>query len=715
VEKIREWFTNTSYNLGLATGWVSGIFVLDRDDRDGGATSLQALEAQYGVLPQTLTQTTGNGAHYVFRQPLELDIKSRAGNIAPGIDIRANGGYVVAAPSRHENGKLYTWQGEGLPQRDWIAPAPKWLSDLALNPIGKQTTGGIANTKPAANIDVFTIPDQIRDGEGREEFILRYSGHLRGKGVDQSTVERTLLDYNLLHISPPLDEEIVLDRARRYQQIAVKDPDGWPDPEDISTSLPNVFKFDERLLPGDFVPWIKDISERMQCPIEYLAVGAMVGAGAVVGNRIGVQPKQHDTGWVEVPNLWGAVVGRPGVMKSPALDQVLAPIRKLEAAAQAAFATTLAKYEIDRMVYEATKKQLEAQVKKGGGVSINQLPVEPQKPEPPRYLLNDATYQKLGQVLSGNPHGVLVFQDELSGLLVRLDEKGQEAARAFYLEAWNGKQNYTFDRIERGTLHIPRLCISLLGGLQPTKLREYLHSAVNGGKGDDGLAQRLQLLVFPDFSNQWTMVDRPVDLAAADAANDVFVRLASVDPISLGARQVYPDSIPVLQFTEAAQNHFNSWWSALENELRSGTHTPFMESHISKYRKLVPTLALLDHLILGSTGAIGIDSLKRAIAWKKFLLSHAGRAYASVTSGSMDAAKSLAQHIKKGDLQDGFTVRNVYRKNWSLLATAKEATEATEILEEMGWLRGIRDDKASANDGRPTVRYLINPKAATGT
>ena len=55
----------------------------------------------------------------------------------------------------------------------------------------------------------------------------------------------------------------------------------------------------------------------MQCPIEFLAVGAMVAAGSVVGNRIGVQPKKHDTGWIEVPNLWGAVVGRPGVMKSP--------------------------------------------------------------------------------------------------------------------------------------------------------------------------------------------------------------------------------------------------------------------------------------------------------------------------------------------------------------------------------------------------------------
>jgi putative DNA primase/helicase len=524
-----------------------------------------------------------------------------------------------------------------------------------------------------------------------------------------------LLDYNQLHITPPLDEDVVIDRSRRYQKTSENDLDAWPDPTEIDASLPNVFKFDERLLPGVFAPWIKDIAERMQCPIEYLAVGALVGAGAVVGNRIGVQPKKHDTGWVEVPNLWGAVVGRPGVMKSPALDQVLYPVRKLEATAQAAFATTMAKYEIERMVYEATRKQLEAQIKKGGGVSISQLPVEPQKPEPPRHLLNDATYQKLGQVLSGNPHGVLVFQDELSGLLVRLDEKGQEAARAFYLEAWNGKQSYTFDRIERGTLHIPRLCISLLGGLQPTKLREYLHSAVNGGKGDDGLAQRLQLLVYPDLSDQWNRVDRPVDLVAADAANDVFARLAGMDPISLGAKRVYTDSIPVLQFTEAAQERFNSWWVALEIDLRSGTHSPFIESHISKYRKLVPTLALLDHLILGHSGDIGIDSLKRAIAWQKFLLSHAERAYAAVTTGSKDAARALAKHIRQGDLQDGFTVRNIYRKNWSLLSTVKEATEATEFLQEMGWLRGVRDEKVSANDGRPTVRYLINPKVATGS
>ena len=714
TDRVREWFTNTPYNIGLATGRDSGIFVLDRDDPDGGDTSLLALEAEHGGLPQTLTQITGKGVHYVFQIPSDLEIKNSVKKLAPGIDIRGNGGYVVAAPSKHENGKFYIWAGVQHPLREEIAPAPEWLLNLVMGRTHGNTSAQATVIK-IANVEHFKIPDQIKDGEGREDFILRYAGHLRGKGLDQSTVERTLFDYNQLHISPPLDEEIVLDRSRRYQQVVANDPEMWPDPTEISASLPDVIQFDDRLLPEVFALWIKDIAEQMQCPIEYLAVGALVGAGAVVGNRIGVQPKKYDTGWVEVPNLWGAVVGRPGIMKSPALDRVLAPVRKLEAEAQTAYATTLAKYEFDRMVYEATRKQLEAQLKKGGSVSINQLPVEPQKPEPPRYLLNDATYQKLGQVLSGNPYGVLVFQDELSGLLVRLDEKGQEAARAFYLEAWNGKQSYTFDRIERGTLQIPRLCISLLGGLQPTKLREYLHSAVNGGKGDDGLAQRLQLLVYPDLKESWTRVDRPVDLAAAVAATDIFSRLSAIDPLVLGARQVYIDSIPVLQFTDSAQERFNSWWVALETDLRVGGHSPFMESHISKYRKLVPSLALLDHLILGASGAIGIDSLNRAIAWQKFLLSHAKRAYAAVTAGSTDAAKSLAQHIKKADLPDGFTVRNVYRKNWSHLATPKEATEATELLQDLGWLRAVRDEKVSANDGRPTVRYMINPKVATGT
>ncbi len=559
----------------------------------------------------------------------------------------------------------------------------------------------------------FVIPDKIEDGSGREIFILRYAAHLRVKGLDQPEIARILRDYNAAHIVPPLDDETVLDRARRYESAVptVANDTDWPEPEAINATLPPVPAFDSRLLPPVFRNWVGDIADRMQCPIEYLAAGAMVAAGAVVGNRIGVQPKRHDTGWVEVPNLWGAVVGRPGVMKSPALAQVLSPLRRLEADALAAFSKDRTQHELDRMQYEAVKKKIETDIKKGLPILPGQFPVEPEEPQTPRLLLNDSTYQKLGQVLSGNPHGLMVFQDEMSGLLQRLDSDGQEAARAFYLEAWNGQQSYTFDRIERGTVRIPRLCFSLLGGLQPSKLREYLRSAVYGGKGDDGLAQRLQLLVYPDISSDWTRVDRHPDMEAATAADRVFDRLASLDPVALGARIPFDaDGIPVMCFSDEAQHLFNVWWEHLEKSLRQSEHHPALESHISKYRKLVPAMALLDHLILATQGDIQVVSLKRAILWQQFLLEHAKRAYAAVTSATMDSAKALSKHIQRGALKDGFTVREVYRHNWSLLSNTKEAAEAVAVLVDLGWLRAMQDVRQNNSEGRPTVRYFIHPR-----
>jgi hypothetical protein len=710
---IRQWFDGKPYNLGICTGTESQLFVLDQDNRDGGDLSLAELEAKHGALPPTLVQQTGNGRHYIFQLPPGSNIRNSAKKLAPGLDIRGIGGYIVAAPSVHQNGNTYTWLKCDLPTRDMIAPAPVWLLDLieqsATAPRSSKPMTAPANNAFSA-LGGFQWPDKIKDGEGREDFIIRAAGHLRGKGLDQSTIERILLDYNAVRVLPPLDDDAVLDRARRYEEPAANDPDGWPEPEEIKASLPPVPPFDEHLLPQVFRAWVVDIADRMQCPPEYLAVGAMVAAGAVVGNRVGVQPKQHDTGWVEVPNLWGAIVGRPGVMKSPALAQVLYPLKRLESAALTAFAATKAQYDLDKMLYEVNRKQIEAQIKKGATILPGQMPVAPEEPHPPRLLLNDSTYQALGKVLAGNPHGVMVFQDELSSLLQRLDADGQEAARGFYLEAWNGQQAYVFDRIERGNITIPRLCFSLLGGLQPSKLREYLRSAVYGGKGDDGLAQRLQMLVFPDIAPEWVQVDRLPDLAAATAADAVFDQLASLDPIALGARQHYLDSIPVFGFDEPAQELFNQWWAILEKHLRQGDNHPALESHLSKYRKLVPALALLDHLIIGKSGDIGLPSLKRAIRWQQFLYAHAKRAYAAVTSATMDSAKALSKHIQRGALHDGFTVREVYRHNWSLLSNAKEAAEAVEVLVDLGWLRAVRDERVNATDGRPTVRYFINPR-----
>jgi putative DNA primase/helicase len=107
-------------------------------------------------------------------------------------------------------------------------------------------------------------------------------------------------------------------------------PTSWPDPKPLPTGLLPVAPFDVSLLPDALAPWVADIAERMQCPLDFVAVPAMIALGAVIGRKIGVRP-QLRTDWLEVPNLWGCIVGRPGTLKSPAQTQALQPIRRLEA------------------------------------------------------------------------------------------------------------------------------------------------------------------------------------------------------------------------------------------------------------------------------------------------------------------------------------------------------------------------------------------------
>jgi hypothetical protein len=121
---LRRYFTGAHpYNIGIRTGVPSGVFVLDVDG-DRGLDSLAGLVERHGLLPPTLTSATSKGRHYWFRA---LDaIPCSASRIAPGIDIRGDGGYVVAPPSVHPDGAIYRWVND-QPAVD----APEWLIKLA--------------------------------------------------------------------------------------------------------------------------------------------------------------------------------------------------------------------------------------------------------------------------------------------------------------------------------------------------------------------------------------------------------------------------------------------------------------------------------------------------------------------------------------------------------------------------------------------------------
>lgn len=215
-----------------------------------------------------------------------------------------------------------------------------------------------------------------------------------------------------------------------------------------------------------------------------------------------------------------------------------------------------------------------------------------QAPEPiaRRFIVNDATVEKLGELMQQNPWGVLSYRDELYGFLQSLDKPGQEGSRAFMLQSYDGNQGYTFDRVSRGTVHIPRVCLALLGGIQPGRVQEYVSGAVSGGSSDDGLMQRFGLAVWPDITGKFIHVDQCPDEEAGLAAMSVFERLAQMQPTSDNEPQVW-------RFSEAAQSLFVDWLVAFEHEIRGDELHPALVSHLSKYRKLIPALALLFALI----------------------------------------------------------------------------------------------------------------------
>ena len=468
--------------------------------------------------------------------------------------------------------------------------------------------------------------------------------------------------------------------------------------------LPEVEPFDaESMLPPVLGGFVSDVAERMQVPPDFPAASLIVVLAAAVGRRCGIRPKRYDD-WLVVPNLWGVVIGRPSVLKSPAGRAAMQILERLESQAKSDYDEAVAEQKRVRPLMDAkikaAKRLLDVAVKQGKdtGVALEMLEAaEISEPRRRRYVSNDTTVEMLGQLLADNPGGVLIFRDELTGFLRSLEKDGQQAARAFYLEAWTGIGRFTYDRIGRGTIDIEAATVSILGTIQPGKLAPYVRHAVDGGEGDDGLLQRFQVMVWPNLPRDWENVDREPDRVARDRVFEIVRRLASMD--------VGEDEIPFLKFDDAAQERFDSWREELENRLRGGDEHPAIESHLAKYRSLVPSLALIFHLCeYGADGAVRLTSLEMAILWAGYLESHARRVYSAAVDGASAAAKTILRRIERDDLVEPFALRDIQRKSWTGLCNKEEIQAAIDMLVEYEHLEAVQPE--TQKEGRPrAIRY----------
>jgi hypothetical protein len=609
------------------------------------------------------------------------------------------------------------------------ATAPEPLSN------GLSDTQIIEKASAADNGEVFRQlwAGDTSDYTSRSEADLALCSHLVfWTGGDPDRVDELFRQSGLYR--PKWDERHYGD-GRTYGQATIEKAfegttefyaggdDEWEAPVPLPQGLPPVASLDPPMIPEPLRRWIVDVSERMQIPPDFAAVGAVVVAGSLIGRNVGIYPKRRDD-WLVVPNLWGAVVGRPSLLKSPALAEVMKPLARLIAKAYEEYQKAKLAYETDVMVADATKAALKDELKKaareaarGGDRSkldeIARRSQDTESPEEPllrRYKTEDATVEKISEILLENSRGILVHRDELSGWLRNLDKQGREGDRSFYLESWNGTGSFDVDRIGRGSLHVPALCLSILGSIQPGPLSTYVYQATQGEKGDDGLLQRFQLLVWPDPPTSWRNVDRWPDTEAKTRSYGVFKQLDALDSRDFGANSEDEEGIPAVRFTDDAQEVFDRWRDELESKLRTGELPPALESHLAKYRSLMPSLALIFQLIeyvdgTGEGGAVGLRPALQAAAWCEYLETHAARLYSSAENPVMEGARVLLDRIRNGDVQDSDSTRSVYRKHWTKLSTPEEVNSACQVLEEFGWIR-VESVKTG---GRSTSKLYLHP------
>ncbi len=269
---IREWWNRwPTANIGVVTGAASGIVVLDIDPRHGGDDSFATLEREQGELPRTVESLTGGGGRHLYFAHPGGTLRSKL--IAPGIELKGDGGYVVAPPSTHVSGRRYIWELSSHPDDVALAPLPRWLA---------------RTTRPVSAGNDNPTPPCICEG-ARDKTLTSLAGVMRRRGMTEEAILAALLEENQRRCDPPLPEVQVRKIARsigRYPpsepQTTETTPEGpaerepipaapWPDPPAPAAS---------HGLAGDLVAAIEPHTEADRAA---LLLSLLVAYGNIVG------------------------------------------------------------------------------------------------------------------------------------------------------------------------------------------------------------------------------------------------------------------------------------------------------------------------------------------------------------------------------------------------------------------------------------------------
>ena len=460
-------------------------------------------------------------------------------------------------------------------------------------------------------------------------------------------------------------------------------------------------------LPLEFLPRpIADVAQdqkrRLCVPVGYLALPALLAAGAVIGGKIRIKGAD---GFHLGANLWGILSAPSGSMKSGPAGLAVRPLELLEKRWMDEHTEEMKGFTRRGLIWNAEKKSLQKIVEAGGPeaeqAAERLASGEPEAPIRRRISIADCTPEKTAMLLLENPNGLLAWTDEV---MMRLDsggKKGREDQHGLDLASFEPAGAFHVDRVGRGSLVIQEPRLSIGGTVQPHVIREVIENA-----RFDGWFERpiyLEYLDLPPFIE----CNDPRDSAAESRYFRAVMRLSEVHPQDVGAQEHENGGFWFLPLDPGGKALFRHWMNFLEKAARLPVWTgrERLRSWFGKCRSMPLKLALICHLLEDNSGAITASTLARSIRLCLVLFEHADHILGQASQTPEDPAPVRLADLLRKERVETFTEREIKQRDRAGL-DAGAVHQAVNELRRLGWIA----PENIGTGGRPSIRYHVNPK-----
>lgn len=337
---------------------------------------------------------------------------------------------------------------------------------------------------------------------------------------------------------------------------------------DISKEKLEDIEFPIDIYPKEVQHFIVESAEKLNLSIDYMGCAFLWVLSLCTGNAMVMEVKP---GWREIANIWLAVVGKPGIGKTPSLNQMVNPLRKLNIKEQREYQKKTLAFERYEKMSKEEKEQSE----------------EIKEPKSGQFIVGDVTLEALVQMHEQNPNAIGVFKDELAGWIKDMNKYRQGSDLEFWLSSWSGT-SISLNRKTSKSSFVDKPFIPVLGGIQPGVFDEF----ANGENKENGFIDRV-LISYPklkveEYNNNY------IDQTALDWYNDFVVNLRN-NIVAHVLKFDENDEIEplVVKFNDNSEKEWIRIFNKITNIQNSADENEYMKSMLPKQKSYIPRFALL--------------------------------------------------------------------------------------------------------------------------